>query len=194
MTDIGPRESEMFDFIVDGVDNLKNIIDNIMDYSKFSANELDFEEVDFEKLFDKLEASLDYDIQNENVSISRGNLSNVYGHEESIYLVFQNLLSNAIKYQPKNEKHQPKIEITQVTKDNMSIISVEDNGIGIDQSGLTEIFLPFKRFHSNAEYEGTGLGMSIVKKIIEKHKGRIEAASEVGKGSKFTVFLPVLLT
>lgn len=96
-----------------------------------------------------------------------------------------------LKYQPKTGNHQPKISIAQQLINNMNIISIEDKGIGIEQAKLDEIFLPFKRFHTSAEYEGTGLGMSIVSKVVEKHKGKIKASSMLGKGSKFEIYLPV---
>lgn len=104
LTDLTLNDSQMFDFIVNGVENLRNLIDAVLQYSRFSMNEISSEHIDFEKLLSKLFLSLNYDIKKDNIEITKSNLSKIYGHEESLYLVFQNLISNAIKIPAQNWK------------------------------------------------------------------------------------------
>lgn len=191
MTGLNPEESQMFSFIIQGVNSLKKLIDDLLEYSRFSSlNKYVFKEIDLDDLINKLLVNLNYDISKNKVTVVKSGLTKIYGHEESIFLVFQNLLSNAIKYQPKDATHQPYIQISQLKKGNKNIIHVKDNGIGIDEKKFEEVFMPFKRFHNSSEYEGTGLGMSIVNKVIEKHSGEIKVESELGKGSTFVISLP----
>jgi len=189
LTNLDPKQRELFSFIISGAQSMRNLINDLLEYSKYSIQEYTFKKVDLDRLFDNLILTFDYDIKKDNIQIKKTGLSTVYGHEESLYLVFQNLMSNAIKFQPKDESHKPQIEISQKVNGTKSIVAIKDNGIGFDKNNLEELFMPFQRFHSSSEYEGTGLGMSIVTKIIDKHKGNIEVESELGHGSTFKVAL-----
>ena len=191
LTGLNPEELKFFSFISQGVRTLKKLIDDLLQYSRFSANNYAFKAIKVEPLINQLLLNFNYDITNKQVKIVKSNLSTIHGHEESLALVFQNLISNAIKYQPKEATHIPHIEIKQERVGNENIIFVKDNGIGIDSHKFKEVFMPFKRFHNASEYEGTGLGMSIVSKVIEKHNGKIDIQSTLGKGSTFSISLPV---
>lgn len=191
LTGLKEEDLQLFSFVDQGVDTLKKLIDNLLQYSRFSVNNYTFKEVNLEPLINKLLLNFKYDITNENITIVKSGLSVVHGHEASLLLVFQNLISNAIKYQPKDALHTPYIEIRQKRTQDKNIICIKDNGIGIDENKFEEIFMPFKRFHASSEYEGTGLGMSIVSKVIEKHNGKITVKSALGKGSTFSVSLPI---
>lgn len=190
LTGLNKTESDLFSFVINGVNTMKTLIDDLLQYSKYSINEYAFKELNLEELIDKLILSFQYDITKANVEIIKSDLSTVYGHEESLSIVFQNLISNSIKYQPKDESHRPQIEISQIKNAHYSIIKVRDNGIGLDEKTIQEIVLPFKRFHNSTEYEGTGLGMSIVNKVLQKHNGKIEVESKLGFGSTFIVTIP----
>ena len=190
LTGLNPEELKFFSFITQGVDTLKKLIDDLLQYSRFSVGNYVFKEVNLEPLINELLLNFNYDITNEKVTIVKSGLSTIHGHEASLILVFQNLISNAIKYQPKDKFHIPHIEIRQKRIQNKNVILIKDNGIGIDKHKFDEIFMPFKRFHTSSEYEGTGLGMSIVNKVIEKHNGKIEVESELGIGSTFSISLP----
>ena len=192
LTNLKPEEEQLFSFIIQGVGSLKKLIEDLLQFSRFSVSNYVFKEVELEPLINKLLITFNYDIEKANVKIVKSGLSKVYGHEESLLLVFQNLISNAIKYQPKNELHIPHIEIKQIKEGDKSVILIKDNGIGIEEKRFDEMFKPFKRFHTSSEYEGTGLGMSIVNKVIEKHNGKIKVESELGKGSTFAISLPLL--
>lgn len=190
LKNLDANERELFSFIITGVKSMKKLIDDLLLYSKSSINDYALESFDFDELIESLLQSFNYDIANSNVEINKGKLGMLYGHKDSISLVFQNLISNAIKFQPKEETHIPKISISQINDSSLSQIIVSDNGIGIDTAYVKEMFLPFKRLHSTSQYEGTGLGMSIVKKVIDKHQGTIEVTSKLGQGCKFVISLP----
>ncbi|MDD1677351.1 MAG: ATP-binding protein, partial [Methanomicrobiales archaeon] len=100
--------------------------------------------------------------------------------------VFQNLIDNALKYR---SMEPPKVHISAVRRENEWIFSVQDNGIGIAPEYHEKIFLLFKRLHTRKKYSGTGIGLSLVKKIIERHCGRIWVHSEEGKGATFSFAL-----
>ena len=101
--------------------------------------------------------------------------------------LFQNIISNSIKY---HGKKNPKIHISAKNGDDEYIFAVKDNGIGIDQNHLEQIFTIFKRLHTREEYEGTGIGLAIVQKIVHKHRGKIWVESELGKGTTFYFTIP----
>ncbi|MGB9200649.1 sensor histidine kinase, partial [Methanobacterium sp.] len=111
----------------------------------------------------------------------------IYANEQQIIQLFQNLISNAIKYRG---KEIPRIHIFVENVDDEYIFSVKDNGIGIDKKNLERIFTIFQRLHTKEEYEGTGIGLAISKKILQKHRGKIWAESEQGKGTTFYFTIP----
>ena len=101
--------------------------------------------------------------------------------------LFQNLIGNAIKYRGKED---PKMHISVEKVDNEYIFSIKDNGIGIDKKHLERIFTIFQRLHTREEYEGTGIGLAISQRILQKHRGKIWAESELGKGTTFYFTIP----
>lgn len=185
------RNRELLNFIVKGTKSMKNLIDDLLDYSRSNFEQYTFKQLDLNKLMDKILLSFNYEIEKGNISINKKGLDMVYGHEESLSLVFQNLISNSIKYQPKVSAHLPQIDISCEANDDRMIIKFRDNGIGLDDEEAKSMFLPFTRFHSESEYEGTGMGLSIVSKIIEKHSGSISVESQINKGTTFTISLPL---
>ena len=103
--------------------------------------------------------------------------------------LFQNLISNAVKF--RSDK-QPHVNVSAEQKENMWIFSVKDNGIGLDPRYRDRIFEVFQRLHGRGKYSGTGIGLAICKKIVERHGGRISVQSEEGKGATFYFSLPVI--
>ena len=103
--------------------------------------------------------------------------------------VFLNLINNAIKFSSKQEK-KPVVDVEYNDKENFHQFSIKDNGIGIDPKYHDKVFDIFKRLHSNEEFEGSGTGLGIVKKVVDDHKGKVWIESELGKGTKFLFTIP----
>jgi signal transduction histidine kinase len=118
-----------------------------------------------------------------------GSFPIIEADENQLNQLFSNLISNAIKYQPSD--NIPEIIISHSLKDDNIEITIQDNGIGIDLQYKELIFQPFQRLHGKGEYEGSGIGLAICKKIVDRHKGTIDIESETGKGSKFIIQLPL---
>lgn len=190
--ELNEKQKELFSFVTSGVQSMKSLIENLLQYSQANLDEYAFGFFELDKVIDRLLPSFNYDITKNNVVINRSNLGQLYGHEDSLGIVLQNLISNAIKYQPIEGSHIPQIDIEQIDTDTHYQIAIIDNGIGFDPKMEQELFMPFKRFHSESEYEGTGLGMSIVKRIIDKHRGTISVSSRVGVGTTFVIALPII--
>ena len=190
LVDLDKENKEILNFIINGGKSMSNLIDDLLLYSKSGLEEYELENVELEKVIDSILYSFNYDIENKNVQIEKIDLGSITANKKTISLVFQNLISNALKYQPKEKEHLTKITIRQKIEKNQSIISIQDNGIGMNEENLEKLFDPFVRFHSTRDYEGTGLGLSIVQKIIEKHNGNISVESKEGTGTKFVIKLP----
>lgn len=184
------RDKELFNFIIKGGESMSNLIDDLLLYSRSTLEEYEFDVVNIKDVIDEVLIHFKFELEEQNAIIECSGLRSVYANRKTISLVFQNLISNALKYQPKINKQQPLIKITQIAEKGKTKILVNDNGIGIEERHLKRLFNPFVRLHSAHEYDGTGLGLSMVKKIIDKHNGNISVDSKVGAGSTFTIVLP----
>ncbi len=173
-------------FITDATTRMNVLIQDLLQLSR--AGRVDFvkEPVDLNKIMMQVKSDLEVRINETNTSLSWDKLPTVMGDPVQLSRVFQNLITNAIKF--KSEK-DPIIKIS-LEKDNGKYhISITDNGIGIEKQYFEQIFSAFKRLHSRDKYEGTGIGLAICKKIIDRHEGAIHIKSESGKGSSFIIIL-----
>ncbi|MBI4666449.1 MAG: PAS domain-containing protein [Nitrospinae bacterium] len=169
-------------FIVDAAKRMKQLIDDLLQLSRAGRIELKSQELNLESLAQKVIVDLRSRIDETGGTVIVEKMPNVMGDPMFISRVLQNLIANSLKYRGQNP---PIVKISAIANGDDTEITVEDNGIGIRQEYIEQIFLPFKKLHPVAQYGGTGLGLSISRKIIERHEGRIWAESEVGKGSKF---------
>lgn len=170
----------------DAVARMSDLIDNLLDLSQISrSTRTEKEPVKMNLVIDK---ALRFLNPAENVTLNIDpELPTVHCSPAKFEQVFMNLISNGIKY---NDKPQIEIEIGYQEKESEYRFSVKDNGIGIDKKYQQSIFEPFQRLHKHNEYEGTGIGLSIVKKIIQDHGGRLWVDSAVGRGTTFVFSLP----
>jgi two-component system CheB/CheR fusion protein len=129
-------------------------------------------------------------IANKKGKVLVGKLPKIPAIRIQMQQLFQNIITNALKYKKHNV--DPVIEIQSVEEDNHYRITIADNGIGFDNQYAEKIFIVFQRLHSGEKQEGTGIGLAICKKIVERHKGSIKAISRNGEGSVFEILLPVL--
>jgi signal transduction histidine kinase len=170
---------------------MKMLIDDLLKLSRISRIKNPYEDVNMDELIKSITARLEFDIKKYNVDIeiSKG-LPIVRCDKIKIEEALFNLISNAVKFSSKNKETKPRVEIGYINKGDMHEFYVKDNGIGIDKKYHNEIFGIFRRLHAESEYEGTGAGLSIVKRIIKDHDGTVWIDSEAGKGAIFYFTIP----
>jgi PAS domain S-box-containing protein len=174
-------------FSVDGATRMQNLINDLLDFSRVTTQAKEFQPTELEPIFKEVLSNLEVSITENKAIISHDSLPVVIADKTQIGQVFQNLINNAIKFQSEN---QPHINISVKTCKNQWLFAVKDNGIGIDPNHKDKIFEVFKRLHKRRDYPGTGIGLAICKKIVERHGGHIWVESELGKGSIFYFTLP----
>ena len=177
------KGNQYIHFAVDGAKRLSQLVDDMMEYAQIGFDESQLTRVDLNELVDEV-LRLNKDlIFEKNASIEVQQLPVILGIKIPIKSVFINLISNSLKY---SQSGVPlKLSIYSKNLGNQSQITVEDNGIGIEEAYFQKIFTLFGRLHGKNEYSGTGIGLAICKKVITQHGGKIWLESEVGKGSKF---------
>ncbi|GAA0879315.1 hypothetical protein GCM10009119_22830 [Algoriphagus jejuensis] len=182
---------------------MQNLIEDLLAFSRITRSSELPGKVNLRKMFDEIAEDLSDQISRENAELEYDKIPPILGVKGQVQRLFQNLISNAIKFRKKDEN--PKITITgvklsaaDVTRDfnltprykNYVKITVSDNGIGFDEKYAEQIFNVFQRLHGKTEFEGTGIGLAICKKIVTHHGGAIVAKSEEGIGSEFIVIFP----
>jgi len=192
---------QYINFAVDGAGRMRQMIKSILHYSRINSSAIAYEPVDCNKVVDTVIAALGGAMEDNPVHFTCDALPRVVGDETKLYQVFQNLIGNAIKFR----REVPlKIHISNPTlnqipeppnppdaiKKGYHLFRITDNGIGMDPESGERIFLIFQRLHGRETYPGTGIGLSICKKIIERHGGQIWMQSQPGKGSTFYFTLP----
>ena len=178
---------EFLAFAVDGAERMKAMIEALLEYSRIETRGDPFESVDLEAVIDDVLADLGLRIVESDAEIEVGDLPTVSGDRNQLHQLFQNLLSNALEY---SGDEPPRVEIT-ARRDGLEwIVAVRDEGIGIDPDEQERIFEVFERLHSRAEYDGTGIGLALCQRIVERHGGEITVDSEPGEGATFSVTLP----
>jgi light-regulated signal transduction histidine kinase (bacteriophytochrome) len=181
---------------------MRKLIDDLLNYSKMARASMQMKDVDLNKVLKTVIDDLEVPIRNENALVDIGILPVIKGEEVQLLQLFQNLLSNALKFTTPGVSPHVEINATMISGNQLSSnraifsrqnycrITVKDNGIGFEEKYADKIFVIFQRLHGRNEYEGTGIGLAICKKIAENHSGFISANSYPGKGTTFNVILP----
>ena len=177
---------DFINFAVDGVKRMQNLINDLLAYSRVGTRGKPFECTECRYVYDTALNNLEVAIKESVASISCSDLPQVFGDSGQLMQVFQNLIGNAIKYR---DDRPPKVKVNAVQNNGNWVFSVHDNGIGIDPKYFDRIFTVFQRLHGD-EYAGTGIGLSIAKKIVQRHGGQMWVESEPGKGSTFYFTIP----
>ena len=178
---------EALQTIVTSIGRMNSFIDNMLDFSRFNQQETTLAEVKLDTVIDEVWADLKHQIGSAQFS-RKGGGAVLKGDFGQLKQLLQNILSNAFKYSSKVE--QPVVSLESGAENGNVFFRVSDNGIGMDMKKAGNIFTVFNRLVSQDEYEGTGVGLSIAHRIVERHKGKITVASEPGRGTTFTVVLP----
>lgn len=187
-TDPG-KAREMLETISDYALRMNNIINDLLTLFRLSSKQLELKDVNIDEIVKGVLTELKYDNHYAKHTIKVEQLGQVKGDPGLLYLLFQNIIANALKYSSK--VHDPKVEIGVFKgKDDCRTFFVADNGAGFEDSFQKHLFTPFKRGDSTSEFEGTGIGLAIVSRIITKHNGKVWAESKVNKGSMFYIEIP----
>lgn len=199
--ELNESNKQIADRIQHTTERMRHLIDDLLNYSNTTQGATTFQNLDLMSIAKDVISDMEATIIEKNAEVKLQQLPQIKGDSRQIHQLFQNLISNALKYQKKGEK--PVVHISSSisigkngnpspeNEDKMFYeIEVRDNGIGFDQDDAEKIFKLFQRLHGKAEYEGTGIGLAIVQKVVENHNGYIIAESEPGQGATFKIRLP----
>lgn len=182
------KDEKIISFVLQSTTKMNNLIKDILEYNKSANNIGNQEELDLNKMVEDIFNNLSNELHVKAVLKSEG-LPTVNSSKIALTVLFTNLINNALKYK-KDEEDLVEIEIKTIPDDSNWMITIKDNGIGIESKFFETIFEPFKRLHSNKTYEGTGLGLAICKNICKNLKGDIFVDSIYGESTTFTVKIP----
>lgn len=181
---------EFMDYVINAAIQMKEQIEGLLEYSRIAWHGEEFKSVNTNDILNQVINNLIVSIKEASAKITCDKLPNVIGDGIQLQRVFQNMISNAIRFRKCEEPLKIHISACTDEENNEYVFSVSDNGIGIEEQYSERIFVIFQRLHTQDEYHGTGIGLSIVKRIIERHGGHIWVESELGKGSTFYFTIP----
>jgi len=173
---------------------MRDLIDDLLKFSHVGSHQYNLRELDLNKLLTSVIDDLQVAISEKDAQLTIDPLPSVLAEKNQLYQVFLNIINNALKFSKQGHTVEIKICATEQIVDEQFFwkISIEDNGIGFDQQYADKIFEIFQRLHGRSQYQGTGIGLAVCKKIVDRHNGRISVVSELGKGSCFILLLPAL--
>ncbi len=179
--------NEFIQYAVEGATRMQEMIQALLEYSRVGTRGKPFEPTDVNEVLRQVLSDLQISIEENRAVVTNDSLPIILADDIQIGQLFQNLISNAIKFR---NAEPPHVHITAEEQGKNWLFSVHDNGIGIDPEYRDRIFVIFQRLHDREEYAGTGIGLSVCKKIVERHGGKIWVESELGKGATFHFTIP----
>ena len=188
----GRMDKEGLDYLdrmINASERMQDLLKSLLNYSRVTTKIEPFKAVDLGEIVREVLSDLEVSLDKTHGKVNVGKLPVISADPSQIRQLFQNLIGNALKFHRPEEN--PVVRINSHTVANGIRIDVEDNGTGFDEAYADKIFAPFTRLHSRVEYEGTGMGLAICKKIVERHGGTLSVKSTPGKGSVFSVLLPI---
>ncbi|HEY7588749.1 MAG TPA: PAS domain S-box protein [Thermoplasmata archaeon] len=178
---------EFISYAVDGANRMRALINDLLVYSRVGTRGRESAPTSLQVVLDEALSNLQVAIRESGAEITHNAMPIVMADGSQLVLVFQNLIGNAIKFR---RESPPRVHVAAQQKGDEWILSVRDNGIGIDPRYFHRLFTMFQRLHARNEYPGTGIGLAIVKKVVERHLGRVWVESEPGQGSTFYFTIP----
>src|SRR6266571_1066163 len=178
---------EFIGFALDGAVRMQRLIEDLLAYSRVSSRGAELRPTDAGAVLERALANLKLAIEDANAAVTRDAMPVVAADESQLEHVFLNLIGNALKFRG---SQRPAVHVTASQRDGEWLFSVRDNGIGIESQYFDRIFVIFQRLHGREEYPGTGVGLAITKRIVERHGGRIWVESQPGQGTTFFFTIP----
>lgn len=182
------QADEFIDFAVDGAHRMQTLINDLLEYSRVGSRGGEFEPIDASSAFDKAMTNLHSAIRESGAKLTHSALPVLTADRMQLVQLFQNLVGNAIKFRG---EQTPEVHVEAVRQADHWLFSVRDNGIGIDPRYAQRVFVIFQRLHTRTNYPGTGVGLAICKKIVERHGGRIWVEPRSDHGSVFQFTIPI---
>ena len=183
------KADKYINYLVEGATRMQQLINDLLEFSRVGTRGKELVPTDCEKILSQVLQNLQVAIAQNHALITHDSLPTVTGDETQLIQLFQNLLSNAIKF---HREEPPRVHLSVQQEEKEWTFTVQDNGIGMEPEYFDRIFTIFQRLHSKSEYPGTGIGLAICKKIVERHGGRIWVESQLGSGTVFYFTLPIL--
>jgi len=184
--DLDDDGEEFLEFAIDGADRMRDMIEGLLKYSRVDRQDDPVESIDLNAVLEDVLADLHVQIVESDAEVTVEDLPRLRGDASQLRQLFQNLFDNAITY---SGDEPPQIHVSADRRNNNWVISVDDEGIGIDPKDQDRIFTVFNRLHSHEAYEGTGIGLALCQRIVERHGGKIWVDSEPGEGATFSFTL-----
>lgn len=185
---LDPELLEYILLVVNGTRQMDVLIQDLLTYSRLNIASHKFDWVDLNLVIKDVKDNLAASLRETEAKLEIKKFSTIKSERSLVFQLFQNLISNAIKYRRLDVT--PEVEVGSFEKNGQTVYYINDNGLGIPQEYFDTVFLAFKRLHNKSDYEGSGVGLAICKKIVEIHNGKIWIESEVGKGTTFLFTLP----
>lgn len=186
---IDDKGKQYLGHITQGVSRMYSLIESLLNYSSNKEANLEKEHLHLDEVVEEVKHDLSEIITNNNALVETENLPTIMADKTQLLMLLSNLIKNGIKF---NKSKIPVVKISESHyKDGMQTLVISDNGIGISQEKFEEIFVIFKRLHGKSSYEGSGIGLALCKKIMERHEGEIWLESEVDKGTTFYLSFPI---
>jgi len=184
---LGDEGREFIGFAVDGARRMQRLIADLLQYSRVGRRDMQFERLSTQVVCDRALRNLQHTIAEASATVRCGTLPELIGNDGQLTMVFQNLIGNAVKFQAQTP---PFVDVAAEPRGNGWLFTVRDNGIGIDPRHVERIFRVFQRLHTREQYPGSGIGLSICKKVVEAHGGWIRVEPNPAGGSVFSFWLP----
>ena len=198
---IDDRGRDFLNRMLNAAERMSMLISDLLAFSRVSTRGKDFSDVDLNLVINSVIDDLEIAIDEKSAQVNVDPMLTIRGDKSQLEQLFLNLLSNALKFQ--REGVTPLINIALTTPDDNDLkdilqvddyewikITIQDNGIGFEQAFAEKIFSPFQRLHGRSEYKGTGIGLAVCRRIVERHNGYIDAQSTPGVGTTFKILMP----
>lgn len=196
---LGDKGADYLNRMKNAAERMSNLISDLLEFSRVSTRGKDFVDVDLAEVITDLKSDLEIAIEESKAELIIADLPTIKADSSQMNQLFLNLLSNAIKFRKTDVQLQIELQyhmqeaakLKGKSDVDMHVFTLSDNGVGFENEFAEKIFVPFQRLHGRNEYKGTGIGLAVCRRIVERHGGSIMATSELGEGSTFVIKLPV---